>query len=256
MPTPEQVFAKPFAWSYSQLKNFKSCPKRHYHVDKIRDVFDPPGDAVLWGNELHDALAKAIGTDDNEFRAPRERIIEAPLPDTMATYQPWVTRFRKARESGAQVNAEMSLAITRDFKKCSWFDPAAWFRTKVDVSTFVNEGQFGYAGDWKTGRRLADSPQLVLTGIAMFAHYPALEAIRTEFIWLKEWNGLGDRESMDRVSDRISFRRADMPSMWNGVAQDAAILERAFMARDYPAKPTGLCRSYCPVISCEHNGKR
>lgn len=254
---PADPFAKPFAWSYSKLKNYETCPKRHYHVDLMRDIREEMSEEVLWGNRLHDALAKAIGTDDNALRDRRDQITQAPLPPEFQHYAPWAQRFRKAREANARVYTELSLAITRQFQPCPWFDPAAWYRAKVDAMLVTQDTKHAFAADWKTGKRKEDSPQLMMTALTVFAHYPQVEAIRTEFVWLKEWNGLDDKASMERVMERVSFRRADMVEMWNSIALRAARLETAFANRHYPEKPSGICRSWCPVVQCpSHGGSR
>ena len=56
---------KPFAWSYSRLKNFESCPKRHWHLDIQKDIKEEEGEALLWGNVVHKALADRV-----QFREP------------------------------------------------------------------------------------------------------------------------------------------------------------------------------------------
>jgi ATP-dependent helicase/DNAse subunit B len=77
-------FAKPFAWSYSRLKSYETCPYKHLRIDIMRDVKEPESDDLKWGNRLHDAMARAIGTDDNDSRPPRDRIVETPLAPELA----------------------------------------------------------------------------------------------------------------------------------------------------------------------------
>lgn len=244
-------FAKPFSWSYSRLKNFDTCPRRHYHCDLKRDIQEPESDALKWGNALHDAMANAIGTDDNHLRAPRERITQKPLPADMARYQPWVGKFLSARALGAKVYAEQSLAITRQFKACEWFAPEAWFRAKVDVLVVSPDGRVAAAYDWKTGKVVEDSPQLMMTSIAVMLHNPGIEAVRTEFVWLKDMKDGAPFECITRVA----FRRSDIAQLWSGLAPRVKNLESAYAAQDYPARPGGLCRRWCPVHTCEHHGR-
>ena len=71
---------KPFAWSYSKLKNFEVCPKRHYNVDVIKAFKEEEGEALQWGNAVHKALADRCG--------PRA----SPLPHTMKGYEKWAAR--------------------------------------------------------------------------------------------------------------------------------------------------------------------
>jgi hypothetical protein len=42
-------------WSYSSLKTFTQCPKKYYHLRVLKDVKDTPGEATLYGQELHKA---------------------------------------------------------------------------------------------------------------------------------------------------------------------------------------------------------
>lgn len=251
MPPVVDPFARSFAWSYSKLKNFEVCPKRHYHCDLKRDIVEEPSDAVLWGNKLHDALANAIGTDDNHLRHPRERVKQASLAPEYVRYQPWVAKLLAARAQGAKVCVEQGLAITRDFKPTGWFDSNVWFRAKVDATVITSDGRMAAGFDWKTGRRTEDSPQLMMAAIALMAHNPTIEAVRTEFVWLKE---MRDDAPFD-CTDRVSFWRKDMAAQWNGIAIRVAGLERAYVERDYPPRPGGLCRRWCPVSSCPHHGK-
>lgn len=251
MRMPADPFSKPFAWSYSKLKNYETCPKRHYHCDLMRDVSEEESEALTWGNMLHDALASAIGTDDNHERAPRERVKPAPLPPDLARYQPWVARISGARSAGARVLVEQSLAITRDFKACAWFDRSAWFRTKIDVTVLTPDGRAAAAYDWKTGKRVEDSPQLLMSAIAVMLHNPSIEAVRTEFVWLKD---MRDDAPFDCV-DRVAFRRPDIAHEWARLVPRVKNLEQAFQERAYPPRPGFLCRRWCPVTQCEHHGK-
>jgi spore coat polysaccharide biosynthesis protein SpsF (cytidylyltransferase family) len=44
---------KPFAWSYSKLKNYEVCPKRHWHVDVKKDFKEAESEALKQGNLVH-----------------------------------------------------------------------------------------------------------------------------------------------------------------------------------------------------------
>ena len=51
---------KPFSWSYSRVKNYRSCPLKHYHVDIKKDYKEDESEILTWGNEVHGALAKRL----------------------------------------------------------------------------------------------------------------------------------------------------------------------------------------------------
>ena len=89
--------AKPFAWSYSKLKNFEVCPKRHYNVDVIKAFKEEEGEALQWGNAVHKALADRCGPN------------HTPLPKTMQGYEKWAARVTSG--SNAVIMTEQQLAI-------------------------------------------------------------------------------------------------------------------------------------------------
>ena len=51
---------KPFAWSYSRLKNFEVCPKRHYEIDIAKNIKEEESEALLWGNTVHRSCADRL----------------------------------------------------------------------------------------------------------------------------------------------------------------------------------------------------
>jgi hypothetical protein len=46
-----------------------------------------------------------------------------------------------------------------------------------------------------------------------------------------------------------------MVPLWNRLLPEVKKMEQAYVTLDYPPKPNGLCRNYCPVKSCPHHGK-
>ena len=224
----QTVYNKPksFSWSYSKLKNFESCPKRHYHLDIAKDVKDEESEALLYGNQLHDALAKRIGKN-------------VPLPEPFKHMEPWAARVVTGE---GNVLVEQKLAINKDFGPCDFFDKDAWFRGIGDVIKIV--GGAALILDWKTGKVVEDSQQLALMSACVFAHHPTVRKVRAEFIWLKE-----------DASSRADFTREDMPKMWNNIWPRIEALEYAHTTTTYPAKPGYLCRRWCPVQKCPHHGE-
>jgi hypothetical protein len=219
---------KGFAWSYSKLKNYDTCPKRHYEIDVAKNIKEADSEQLLWGNQLHAALAARL--------SPKTK---TPLPNTMHVYEDMMARLDKVP---GEVMVECKFAITKDFAPCGFFDNEAWYRGIADV--LIVDGPVAFAIDYKTGKVLEDSQQLALMAACIFAHFPSVLAIRTEFWWLK-----------DDATSRDDFRRRDMPSMWRNLWPRIEALEQAHKTLTFPPKPGGLCRKYCPVVSCPHHGK-
>ena len=217
--------AKAFSWSFSKLKNVETCPRRHLEVDILKN-FAESSEQLTWGNQVHEALAAAIMRGD-------------PLPVEMQSYQPYVDRYRGG--NGA-IFAEKKFAITKDFQPTAWFGPAAWYRGICDLLKI--DGPVALAVDWKTGKIKVDSVQLMLMAQCIFSHYPEVQIVETQFVWLNE-----------DATTRERYTRSDVAGGWVGLLPRVQTYETMIKDGEFPPKPGGLCRSYCPVLSCEHHGK-
>jgi hypothetical protein len=230
---------KPFSWSYSKLKNYEVCPKRHYNVDVIKAFKEEEGEALQWGNAVHKALAARC--------SPKQ----VPLPGTMKGYEKWAAKVTSPGNGPTpMILVEQQLAIDENFAATEWFDsdakkaglPIPWYRGIADVLKIA--GPVALAIDWKTGKIIDDAPQLALLAACIFAHHPTVQKVRSEFIWLKE-----------DAKTRQDIGRADMPAIWNGLWPRIEQLKHAHETLNYPPKPGYLCRRYCPVTSCPHHGE-
>jgi hypothetical protein len=227
---------KPFAWSYSKLKNFEVCPKRHYNVDVIKSFKEEEGEALQWGNAVHKALAARCGPQ------------RTPLPGTMKGYEKWAEKVTSG--SNITILVEQQLAIDDTFGPTSWFSSDAkkegkgepWYRGIADVLKIA--GPAALAIDWKTGKVIEDAPQLALLAACIFAHHPKVLKVRSEFIWLKE-----------DARTREDFHRDKMAAVWKSLWPRIEALQNAHETLNYPPKPGYLCRRYCPVTTCPHHGE-
>lgn len=236
--------AKEWSWSYSKYKNYDTCPKRHYEVD-IAKTYTESSEQLEWGNQVHDGLRDACKG-------------EKPLPDSMKDYQHWVDEFRSgvfanAREPwmkyfawpGSELMVEQKMAITKEFLPTQWFAHNAWFRGICDGVRFDPTKTVALARDWKTGKLLHDSRQLMLMTQCLFAHYPTLRRVKTEFVWLKD----------DCVTAE-TFNRGTIMREWPPVLDHVKQMKHAADTMTYPPKPGKLCARFCPVQSCPYHGKR
>lgn len=217
---------KEWSWSYSKLKNYKVCPKRMYEVDILKSFSDGGGEALLWGNNVHAALAAALKNN-------------TPLPLEMAQYQYWVDRVRRGV---GQLLVEQKYAITRDFRPTTYFAHDVWYRGIGDVVRL--NGRVALVLDWKTGKILEDSVQLMLMAQCLFSHFHELTHVRSSFIWLKD-----DCETPELLT------RQEVADQWVELLPQVLEMERASQTLTYPPKPGHLCRAWCPVTSCPFHGK-
>jgi hypothetical protein len=218
---------RPFAFSYSRMKNFEVCPRRHHEVDLKKSFRESESEQLTWGNAVHKGLENRIAKG-------------VKLPIGMEMYE---ELCQKIASSPGKVLTEQQLAINKDFGPTAWFAPDAWFRAKIDVAIVLEP--VALVVDFKTGKIVEDSVQLTLSAAAMFAHAPEVKKIRSRFYWL----GYAAEPS------DVDLMRDGMPAFWTSIWPRVEALKVAYDTDNYPPVPGRLCRKWCPVKNCEYWGK-
>jgi CRISPR/Cas system-associated exonuclease Cas4 (RecB family) len=225
--------SKPHAWSYSALSSFETCPRRHYDTRVTKTVVEPPTEALTWGNAVHEAL---------EQRAKDG----SPMPTGMTHWAPLVDKLvGKCDAIGGELIVERQIALTEQLKPTEWFAKDVWVRGVVDVGMVSADKTKVLALDYKTSKPKEDFDQLRLFAAMLMCVYPQAETVRAGYLWLKT----------NTVTDD-TFTRDQLGELWGGFIPRVARLEKAFEEDKWPAKPSGLCQSWCPCTGCEYNGKR
>lgn len=221
--------AKSFAWSFSSIGSFETCPWRHFLTRVEKSVVEGETEATKWGKEAHKALEDRVRDGK-------------PLPEILRRWEPYAAKFAA---SPGEVFVERQYCLNEHLKPTSWFAKDAWLRGVVDVG--VLNGATSVAADWKTGKKKPESAQLMLFAGLMFHTHEELEQCNTTFIWMKEQNPL----------DRELFTRSQLPDIWGHWMPRVTRMQEAFIKERWPKKPSGLCRAWCPVgkSKCEHCGK-
>lgn len=215
------------AWSYSVLNSYETCPHRHFRTRIIKDIKEPDSEHLRWGNEVHKAL---------ELRV-RDGIA---LPDSMIKWEPFVAKLLKRK---GEALAEQQLCLNESLIATSWFGRDAWVRGIVDFTLI--DGNKAIALDWKTGKIKEDHHQMMLFAALLFHHYPELDVIHTGYVWLAQGNKISSKP----------FERKDLPEIWREFLPRVQRLKHALENDKWERKPSGLCRAWCPVHDCPHNGK-
>ncbi len=214
-------------WSYSSLQAYETCPRRFYLTRVAKKVREPQTAATAWGNQVHKALENALNG-------------VAPLEVQYKGFQKVIDTLNAAP---GQKLAERNFALTAAFKPTDYWAKDAWVRGKADVT--ILRSNTGTLLDYKTGKPKEDADQLKLFAGVLLAEQPHLKRVHTGYIWLKN----------DRV-DKETFERDDAPGIWQGFSQRVARMLRSEEKNDFPPKPSGLCREWCPVgkTNCEFCG--
>lgn len=219
---------KAFAWSYSALTSFETCPHRHFKTKIEKSVIEPQTDALTWGNKVHKSLEVRVKAG-------------FPLPTDMRQWEPIAVAIDKSRQLGGKVDTELKMAINDNFKPVSYFAKDCWSRSITDVS--VEKGDKIWVGDYKTGKPTPDSQQLMLSAAFVFHHKPYINTVQNSFIWLKS-GGMSTE----------TYHRDDVSKIWQEFMPRVERLKTAIELDKFPKNPSGLCREWCPVKTCEHNG--
>lgn len=219
--------AKPFAWSYSALTGFETCPRQYNEMRLLKRWPDPPGEAQEWGKVVHKHIEDRIA-------------MGKPLPNFLTYVEPIVQKFETTK---GVTQAEYRLALNNEFLPVEFFAKDAWVRAVGDVVKV--HGDAAFACDWKTGKYRDGDGQLKLQAAVKFATYPHVQRVGIVYAWLKE----------KRTTVRV-YKRDEVPGIWQEFLPRVKRMELAIQNGDFPPNPSGLCRQYCHVLSCEHNGRR
>lgn len=218
--------SKPFAWSYSALNAFETCPRQFYEMRVLKRWPDPPGEAQQFGTLVHQYL-------EGRFKMGKQ------LPVFLNHLEPIV---QKLENSKGPVQAEYKLALNAQLKPVEFFARDTWVRAVGDVIK-VHENR-AFALDWKSGKYREGDDQLKIQSAVMFATYPHLTDITVFYAWIK-----------DKRATVRHFKRDDSPAIWQEFLPRVKRMEIAHETKEYPPKPSGLCRKWCRVESCEFHGK-
>ena len=216
------------AWSFSRMKGFETCPKQYYHVTVRKEFPFQETDATRYGSEFHKAAEEYIR--DN-----------TPVPERFSFAVPTLEAL-KAKPG--EKHCELKMGLTEDLQPCGFFDKDVWFRGIVDLA--IIDGEKAFVVDYKTGKsaRYADTGQLQLMALSLFAHFPEVKCAKGGLLFV--------------VADKFvgaDFNASDHNVLWSPWIKKYARLQKAHETGVWNPVPSGLCRKHCPVVECPHNGQ-
>lgn len=222
--------AKIPAWSFSSLKTFTTCPKKYYHIKVLKDIKEPEGEQALYGKIVHEA-AELYVRDGVE------------IPAKFAFIKPSLDSLLKM--PGEKL-CEFKLALTEKLEPCDFFSPHCWFRGVADLIILDREKGEARVIDYKLGKsRYADLGQLELMALAIFKMFPEIKKVKGGLLFLAE------NKFVPAVYEVEQQHR-----YWGNWMPKVTMLEGAYSADVWNAKPNGLCKNYCWVSSCAHCGRK
>lgn len=218
-------------WSYSSLTSFETCPRKHYEERIAKSVKRPEFKQAQEGTDFHKIVEDYLN-EGKEFEHKYKPQAMTCLEEICSLEQ----------EPHTKLFTEYKIAVTRDLKPTTWESSDCYARGIMDLFQ-VSSQDSAFVGDWKTGRSDPFSTQLKLSALMVMSHYTEVNKVLVRYEWLKEGH-----------HTKAVIHRDFLLQDWKKFTVRADRLERAVEENNWPEKPSGLCKKYCPVENCRHNG--
>tara|TARA_Y100000114_G_scaffold128978_1_gene126207 strand:- start:1254 stop:1925 length:672 start_codon:yes stop_codon:yes gene_type:complete len=218
-------------WSFSKIKAFQQCPKQFYHEKVIKQYPFKMTEAIRYGDQFHKAAEKYI-RDGEEL--PKRFLYAKDSLDALK------------RKKGDKL-CEYRMGLTEDLEPCGFYEDNVWWRGIADLIILNQDQGLAYVVDYKTGKssRYADKGQLELMAMATFKHFPNVGTVRAGLLFVV---------CEDLV--RSTYEQYEADTLWDKWMDNFQTMETAYKVDVWNPKPSGLCRQWCQVMECPHNGRR
>ncbi len=215
-------------WSYSSYGIFKQCPKKYYHLKVIKDVKQESSTAMIYGKSVHSAAEHFVADG-------------TPIPKKYEYIQ---KVMEKLRDREGDKHCEIKMGLTESGEPTGFSSKDAWYRCVADL--LIVNGKDAVLIDYKTGKstRFADTKQLDLQALCVFAHFPEIENIKAGLLFLV-CNDIIKRD----------YTRSDIIGIMGEWTEKFSHLKIAYKEGIWNAKENFTCERYCPVVECTHNGR-
>ena len=218
--------ATPF--SHSSLKDYENCPKKYAEVRVYKNYPRQETEATIYGKELHKAAEEFI-RDGKE------------LPGQFAFMREVLESLK--RKPGRKF-CEIELAMTADQKPCDFKDENAWARGIADLLILDDDSLTAYVFDYKSGGdKYPDRDQLRLLALLVYVNHPHIRLVKGGLLFVVKGTAIKCKVELEDIQ----------PIVWDYRERVGRLLQ-AYETDVWNPKPSGLCKRYCPVTTCLHNG--
>lgn len=226
----DTIEVKPITWTFSQWKDFKTCPRQYYHKHVLKDIKFVQNEAGRYGDLVHSAI------EDNIMKG-------TPIPDEFKKYEPM---FAPVKLWKGENVCELKLAVDKNLQPCDYYAPDYWCRGKADFTNLRLELGKAKVLDWKTNKtaKYAELKQLELMSLMLMAKHPEIQVVDAALCFL-----------VPNKPVPAKYERKDAPAQWLRWQYEISRIEYAVAKNQFGPNPNGLCKNFCSVLSCEHNGQ-
>lgn len=216
--------------SYSGIKAFEGCPRK-FHDTKIVKLYPREDtEATLYGTALHEQAELHI--KENKPLDPAFKFIQPTMDMLMAM-------------PGRKM-CELEMGVKKTLEPCDFNDPDYWCHGIADLVIVDDDNLTARVFDYKSGgNRYPDTDQLMLMSLMIFKHFPHVRSITGGLLFV-----------LKNSVTKYKVHRDQEAELWWRWRERVARLDAAIHHNRWPEKPSGLCRQYCEVLQCSHNGRR
>lgn len=219
--------AKPLPFTFSSLETFINCPLMFYHKYVVKDVKDEPGEAAIYGTNVHAHFENYMNASGG-YALPKDIVGHKPKLDQLLAKDGifW---------------CEEKVALGKDLQPCRYDDPDRLWRGNIDFRLVDRDEQSATLVDYKTGKQRIKWPQLGLYALHTFAAFPNINLVNAQFYWTQ----------FSETTKKV-WSRDDTREIWLMFVGDLKQYKEAFKTDTWQPRPSGLCRGWCAVKTCRH----
>ena len=216
--------AKMMALSPTSIETFLTCPYQYKAKYITKEVKFESNAHAEFGSAVHENIEFYLLGKDK-------------LSPMLEPLRPTLDKIKSAL-----VSAEMKLATTKWNTPCDFFHDDAYMRCIVDAVASSPDKSTIVAFDWKTGKKRDSATQSDVIAKCIFNRYPECKKVITVFAYFM----------VDDMTIKEYKKNGSFIDLENKVAK----IEQAHKVNEFPYNPNGLCKKWCDVVSCPHNGRK
>ncbi len=226
-------------YSHSRLNTFETCPRQFYHRYIARDVEFKETVHTKTGTALHAAVEHRLKADKNVSTK-----LEPEFGDTDIEMM-YLNAVKVRNQIAARCANHYRQWVELELKyACHDFD----FIGYVDWLVQPHERPHSMIiVDWKSGKVRKDFDQLDRYAWLVFENFPKVMRVLGLFAYVKH----------DVIKTK-TYNRSDADIVRMDVLNRVQNIDKLGVTvyDDWRPKTSGLCKAWCDVLSCPHNGKQ
>lgn len=212
-------------FSPSQVSTYDLCPRQYQAKYITKEVKFVQNKYAAFGDMVHKQIEDFL----NDGK-PVDRSLQ-PLADVLS------------KHAGKLVCAEIALGRSDKGASVGQYDKMAYINSKIDA-VYTNADKTVIVGvDWKTGKAKEAKIQSDMNAAVLSAKYKSTaKKIIMVFVHLYHHKVYVTEYTTEQLAIPHTF----------GIILN---LDQAIRENNFPPKPNGLCKAWCDVVKCPHNGR-